>query len=356
MKILIIAGPFISLREPYNGGTEAFIVEHANELVRMGHCVDVIAKNADEKNLFQVIEFKESPYSMKDDAYRPCPEWLGQQHYQTLQFSMLNINQYDVIHYNSFIPEIYAVGSLFKTPGILTLHLPPTEKFILMYQFFIKHAQAIPLGISQRMSEQWQPFFSEKLDVILNGIPLNKWNLNPRNKNGYLLWCGRIAKEKNAVAAIHLADHLKLRLKIVGPVFSEDYFQKNVQPHLTEYIEYIPHATQKELSLLAEGASVFVATAIWEEPFGLSTVEMLASGLPVIGFNSAIPPELRDNKVSLAVDSQDWRELIPLVEAAKKATPKDCRTFAAAFTTEKTAAAYVKIYERIVKNNINDEA
>jgi len=68
MKILIVAGPFISLREPYNGGTEAFIVEHANELVRLGHAVDVIAKDADEKNLFQVIEFPESPLSMKDDS------------------------------------------------------------------------------------------------------------------------------------------------------------------------------------------------------------------------------------------------------------------------------------------------
>ena len=70
MKILIVAGPFISLREPYNGGTEAFIVELANELVRLGHTVDVIAKDADEKNLFQVIEFLESPFSMKDDSYR----------------------------------------------------------------------------------------------------------------------------------------------------------------------------------------------------------------------------------------------------------------------------------------------
>ena len=152
MNILIVAGPFISLREPYNGGTEAFIVEHANALVRLGHTVDVIAKDADEKNLFQVIEFQESPLSMKDDAYRPSTEELGQQYYQTLQFGMFDVSRYDLIHYNSFIPEIYAVGALLKTPGVLTLHLPPTEKFVLMYKFFLKHAPVLPIGISERMS------------------------------------------------------------------------------------------------------------------------------------------------------------------------------------------------------------
>ena len=349
MKILLVAGPFISLREPYSGGTEAFIVEHANALVRLGHTVDVIAKDADEKNLFQVIEFHESLPSMKDDSYRPSQESLGQQHYQTLQYGMLDVSRYDVTHYNSFIPEIYAVGALHKTPGILTLHLPPTEKFVLMYQFFIKHANVLPIGISDRMSEQWKSFLGKNMDVILNGIVLDKWKLHARNSAGYLLWSGRIAKEKNVEAAIRLANYLEQPLKIVGPIFDKDYFRAHVQPQLNENIEYISHATQQQLSKLASGASAFLATATWEEPFGLSTVEMLASGLPVVGFNTAIPPELRNEKVSIAVDSHDWRDLIKPLEIAKQSEPEACRNFAASFDTKKTSEAYVKVYERIAK-------
>ncbi|RZK35435.1 MAG: glycosyltransferase [Hymenobacter sp.] len=349
MKILLFAGPFISLREPYNGGTEAFIVEHANELVRLGHTVDVIAKDADEKNLFQVIEFHESPLSMKDDSYRPTSELLGQQHYQTLQYGMFDVSSYDVIHYNSFIPEIYAVGALFKTPSVLTLHLPPTEKFVLMYKFFIKHAPVLPIGTSNRMSEQWKAFLGRDVDVILNGILLQKWKLHARNADGYLLWSGRIAKEKNVEAAIHLANYLNQPLKIVGAMFDKQYFRDHVQPQLNERIEYISHATQQQLSKLAAGASAYLATATWEEPFGLSTVEMLASGLPVVGFNTAIPPELRREKVSIAVDSHDWRDLIKLLDIAKKSEPEACRDFAASFDMTKTSAAYVNIYERIAK-------
>ena len=349
MKILLVAGPFISLREPYNGGTEAFIVAHANALVRLGHAVDVIAKDTDEKNLFNVIEFHQSPLSMKDDSYRSCPEWLGQQHFQTLQYGTFEVSSYDVIHYNSFIPEIYAVGALLKTPSVLTLHLPPTEKFVLMYKFFIKHTPVVPIGISNRMSEQWKGFLGQDIETILNGIVLDQWKLYFRNANGYLLWSGRITKEKNVEAAIHLANYLRQPLRIVGPIFDKEYFVKHVQPKLNERIEYFSHVTQQKLSKLVAGASAFLATATWEEPFGLSTVEMLASGLPVVGFNSAIPSELRKEKVSIAVDSHDWRDLIMPVEIAKKSTPEACREFAASFDMTKTAAAYVKVYDRIAK-------
>ncbi|MET0242911.1 MAG: glycosyltransferase, partial [Flavitalea sp.] len=185
MKILIVAGPFISLREPYNGGTEAFIVEHANQLVRLGHLVDVIAKDADEINLFRVISFPESPLSMKDDSYRACPEHVGQQHYQSLQFARFDVSGYDVIHYNSFIPEMYTVGALFKKPAILTLHLPPIEIFILMYKFFLKHAPVQPVGISGRMSKQWMDSLGQDVPVVTNGILLHKWKLYSRSTDGY---------------------------------------------------------------------------------------------------------------------------------------------------------------------------
>lgn len=349
MNILIVAGPFITLREPYNGGTEAFIVEHANELVGLGHTVDVIAKDADENNLFQVIEFHESELSMKDNSFRACSESLGQQHFQTLQFGLMDVSIYDVIHYNSFIPEIYSVGALHQIPSVLTLHLPPTEKFILMYNFFVKHTPVIPIGISERMTQQWKPYIDKEIQVILNGIPLRKWKLHLRNQEGFLLWSGRIAKEKNVIAAIHLANYLKKDLKIVGPIFDQDYFSKNVQPYINDQIEYIPHLTQEKLSLLAKGASAYIATAIWEEPFGLSTVEMLASGLPVIGFKSAIPSELRHNDVSAAVDSQNWKDLIKPLEIVKNVKSKSCRDFAEKFDVKITAAAYVKVYENISK-------
>ncbi|MBL4678956.1 MAG: glycosyltransferase [Mucilaginibacter sp.] len=352
MKILIVAGPSVSLREPFNGGTEAFIVEHANQLVTLGHDVDVIAKDADEKNLFHVIAFPESPLSMKDDSYRPVTEEQGQAHFQSLQYGTFDVSAYDVIHYNSYVPEIYAIGALFDKPAVLTLHLPPSERFALLYQFFTKHAPVTPIAISDRMSRQWQTVLDQDIEVVLNGIPLGKWKVKPRNEQGYLLWSGRIAKEKNIEAAIQLATHLKQPLKIVGAVFDDAYFRDCVQPHLKGNIEYLEHLSQQQLSEVVAGASAFLATATWEEPFGLSTVEMLASGLPVVGFNTAIPTELRHDKVSIAVDSNKWEDLVAPLNELKKVNPEDCRAFAASFDVIKTVAGYVNVYRRIAGNKL----
>jgi hypothetical protein len=76
---------------------------------------------------------------------------------------------------------------------------------------------------------------------------------------------------------------------------------------------------------------------------------MLASGLPVVGFTTAIPPELRNEKVSIAVDSHDWRDLIKPLEIVNQSEPEACRNFAASFDMKKTSAAYVNVYERIAK-------
>ena len=194
-------------------------------------------------------------------------------------------------------------------------------------------------------------FLKDNLAVILNGIPIQNWTLHPRKTNGYLLWSGRIAKEKNVSAAIKLAMHLKQPLKIVGPIFNKAYFKKHVQPYLNDDIEHISHTTQQQLTELAAGASLYLATARWEEPFGLSTVEMLASGLPVVGFNTAIPPELRHENVALTVDSNNWKDLRTLVDKAKKATPESCRDFASLFDIKMMSASYAKLYKQVVNKS-----
>lgn len=347
MKILFVTGPFVSLREPYAGGTESFVVDLANALTQQGHTVDVIAQDTDEKNAFTTIGFPESVLSMKDNAYRPSTEIEGQRYYQSLQFGSFDVGQYDVIHYHSYIPEIYEMGTLHKKPNVLTLHVPPMERFEIMYRLFVKQTSAAAVAISQRMRQQWEAKLSAPIQTITNGIALEKWQMHEHEADGYLLWSGRIAKEKNIEAAIELANYLNRPLKIIGLVFDQAYFDECVKPALSERIEYIPSVSHATLNQIAAGASVFLATATWDEPFGLSIIEMLACGVPVVGFGSAIPPELRDDTVSIAVESDDWRDLIEPVETIHNASSQDCRAFAETFAIEATAEAYGKLYKEL---------
>jgi glycosyltransferase involved in cell wall biosynthesis len=344
MKILLVTAPFVSVREPFNGGTETFVVSLANELVSRGHQVDVLAKDADERNSFRLLEFTSSPLTMESTAYE---EVIGQQHYMAFTYGMMDVSVYDVIHYNSYVPEIYEMGLLHNKPSLITLHLGINQKLGPVYELFCKQTGAIPVSISERIKDAWESELQATSPIIHNGIDSNKWPLHERNKNGYLLWTGRINQDKNPEAAIKIAQHFNRQLKIAGKIYDQDYFDANIQPHLNEAIEYLGHLSQQQVSDMTAGASAYLATATWQEPFGLSTVEMLASGLPVVGFASAIPPELRKDNISVAVESDDWRDLLPAFDNVTDTSAKDCRAFARNFTIEKMAAAYEKLYRDI---------
>ncbi|MBE7174505.1 MAG: hypothetical protein INR73_28295, partial [Williamsia sp.] len=55
LNILLVSGPSISLKEPYNSGIEAFIVSLAGQLVDEGHTVDVVAGEAEADVSFKLI-------------------------------------------------------------------------------------------------------------------------------------------------------------------------------------------------------------------------------------------------------------------------------------------------------------
>jgi len=342
----MVAGPVVSLRQPYNGGTEPFIVELSNYFVEHGHSVDVIAKDAEERDKFQLIEFSESPMSMKDDIH---PEWRGQEYYRMFQYGLMNVEKYDVIHYNSFMPEIYAMGSFFSKPSVLTLHLPLSEKFKTTYGLFMKQAHPTCVAVSDRLQKEWQPYIGGSVEVINNGVNLEKWPLVVQAKREYLLWSGRITSEKNPLDAIRIAKKMRKPLKIVGKIFDQAYFNQNIKSELNDSITYEGHVERNELQKLISGAAVFLATALWQEPFGLTILEMLASGIPVVGYSSAIPPVLRHATVSRAVETTDWCKLLPEIQTAMSVDPAICREFAANFSLEAMAQKYMEVYAHVAK-------
>lgn len=343
MKILLVTDPMVSLIQPYQGGTEAFTVELAQALVHQGHVVDIVASKGDELMPFQVKEFEESPYSMRDDIHS---EYEGQQTYKLLQYGMVDISSYDIVHYHSFNPTIYEMGSLHSNPSIVTLHIPPNDELTVALQLFNKRSRPTFVAISERMRQVWEPLLPGALIVkIVNGINIDQWPLVQHDQDGYLLWTGRINKEKNPLDAIKISEETGIPLKIVGNIANTDYFEQKISPRLSDTIEYIGHVTQQQLRDVIAGARVYVATAVWQEPFGLSILEMLASGLPVVGYESAIAPELQQKPYVHVIPTQDPTLLSTVLAKTPSIKPSGCRSFAMTMTMDNCAAHYDTLYK-----------
>jgi len=348
MNILLVAGPGISLKEPYNSGIEAFIVSFANQLVDEGHVVDVIADEAEASAKFVLINPFTSFYFEESNFFRRFKE--------ERQFKNLDVDSYDVIHYNMFYPHLLEAGLHFNKTSFLTLHSPADEKRISAYQKLLQQSDVTFVAISERVKRQWDQALDMDMPLINNGIDMDLWPIKSSEDRKYLLWSARINEEKNVAAAIRVAKQMQLPLKIAGRIVDQHYFDEQVKPHLNDQIEYVGHVTQRELNGLAKNASAYLATATWQEPFGLAALEMLASGVPVVGFHTAVPLDWEHESV-LTTTSLRWQDLAELVRKSNAISPVTCKEFASNMNIQNMTSNYVKLYsEVLLQKSIGEEA
>lgn len=348
MNILLVSGPGISLKEPYNSGIEAFIVSFADQLIDEGHAVDVVAEEAEASAKFTLVNPFNSSTSAKTDFLTRFEE--------ERQFRNLDVDSYDVIHYNMFYPHLLEAGLHFNKTSFLTLHSPADEKRISAYKKLSRQSDVTFVAISERVKRQWDRALNMDMPLIHNGINMDLWPTKCSGDRAYLLWSARINEEKNVAAAICVAKYMQLPLKIAGRIVDQHYFDEQVKPHLNNQIEYVGHVTQRELSSLAKKASAYLATATWQEPFGLAALEMLASGVPIVGFNTAVPPNWEHESV-LTTSSLRWQDLVELVRKSNAISPDTCKEFASNMNIQNMTSNYVKLYsEVLLQKGIGEEA
>ena len=115
----------------------------------------------------------------------------------------------------------------------------------------------------------------------------------PAEPEDYLLFFGRIHPDKGARQAIQIAAAAGRRLIMAGLIQDERYHELEVKPHLDgNRVTYLGSVGPAERDRLLGGAAALLHPISFNEPFGLSVVESMACGTPVIAFNLGSMPEL----------------------------------------------------------------
>lgn len=343
MKILLVTSPIVSLRQPFAGGTEAFVVALANGLGQRGHEVDVLCKNADEDNAFNTLMLQESAFRMEDGV---TSESDGQKLYQAAQFGLFDSSSYDIIHYHSYYHCMYEFSFLHQRRNVITLHSPYTERLGLTHRLNSRRGDDIYVAVSQRLQQEWQPYLHHPVQVISNGIELSDFCLNaPRQAR--LIWAGRLCPDKAPHLAIRIAELVNMPLVLCGQITDEDYFAQHVAPCLNSDIQYKGALTQSQLRAEIAASTALLMTSIWQEPFGLATVEALASDIPVIGLATAIPPELRFPPCTQIVDLDHPETITAAIHAVARIPVGKCRAQVAHLSLNNTISAYEAIYAQV---------
>ncbi len=254
---------------------------------------------------------------------------------------MESANEFDIIHNHfDFLPLTYS--RFIKTPIVTTIHGFSSPKIIPVYKKYNNSCHYVSISDADR---------SPALDymaTVYNGVNPALFPFVP-NADDYLLFFGRIHPEKGAHLAIEVAQRTGRRLIIAGLIQDQEYFTAHVAPHIDDQqIQYVGNVGPDKRAELLGNATVLLHLIGFDEPFGLSVVEAMLCGTPVIAINRGAMPELIvHNETGFLVNdaSAAANAIIWLPQLSRKT----CREWATnMFSQDSMVEGYMQVYERIL--------
>lgn len=259
--------------------------------------------------------------------------------------------RFDIIHNQfDFLPLSYS--RLVKTPVVTTIHGFSSEAIMPVYRKYNGSTHYVAISDSDRAPDL------DYAATIHHGIDLASFPFHPSHADDpYLLYYGRIHPDKGTHRAIEIARRAGMRLLMAGIVQDHAYYEHEVGPFVDgTNVVYLGSVGPERRGALLGGALALLHPISFNEPFGLSVVEAMACGTPVIAFNRGSMPEL--------IDHAETGFLVANVEEAVAALRHIgtidrvlCRArVGERFTVERMAAAYIDVYSRILSTEHVAEA
>src|SRR3982074_582758 len=284
MKIGQVAPLMESVPPRLYGGTERIVSYLTEELVRLGHEVTLFA-TADSVTAAKMVSC--APKALRLDSNVRDPT-----HYYMLMLDRVRAlaDEFDILHFH--IDQFHF--PLFRQMAdrtVTTLHgrqaLPDLKPlyvgFCEMPLISISNAQRRPVSNANFLA------------TVQHGIPSHLHKPTYQPQGGYLAFLGRISPEKRPDRAIRIARETGIPLKIAAKVDKVDqaYFREKIEPLLDQPgIEFIGEINEREKTEFLGEARALLFPIDWPEPFGLSMIEAMARGPPVLAFRRGSVSEL----------------------------------------------------------------
>jgi len=227
----------------------------------------------------------------------------------------------DLVHnHYDFLPLTYS--RLISTPLVTTIHGFSSDRIRTVYRRYDDRVAYVSISDADR-----DPDLSYAATVY-HGIDLSDFTFRD-GPGRRLVFLGRIHPDKGVAAAIAVAEAVGLPLVIAGIVHDREYFDREIAPHLDgEAVRYVGPIGPRDRDALLGSAVALLHLVEFPEPFGLSMIEAMACGTPVIARRRGSVPEVIDEGVTgFVVD--DVAGAVAAVDRVRSLDRRGVRTRAA---------------------------
>jgi len=254
--------------------------------------------------------------------------------------------EFDIIHNNfDFLPLTYT--GLITTPVITTIHGFSSPGILPVYKQYSGSSFYVAISDADRSPEL------DYVRTIHHGIDLRQFDFEPEPED-YLIFFGRIHHDKGAKEAIEIARACNKKLILAGIIQDEAYYTQYVKPYLNDnQVVYVGSVGWLERKQLLGKAVALLHPINFDEPFGLSVIEAMACGTPVIACNRGSMPELIQHGQNGFLVS-DCEEAIEHIARIKEIDRFDCRRAVEDhFTADRMVEQYLEVYTHILERAIS---
>ena len=285
LRIAQVAPPLERVPPVAYGGTERVVHELTTELVRRGHEVTVFASGDSDVpcRLVPTVEKALRPAGIEADS----GGWFA----TTVNMVAEQAADFDIIHSHL---EWWSVplARMSTVPVVATFHgrldLPFADKLF---------ADA-PKGMVAISRHQASTHPEVPWTIIHNGLTLDRAPFRENPGDGFC-FVGRVEPEKGIVEAMEIAQRVGRPLRIAAKVGNiptqRAYYEDVFKPALKKAgrsIEFLGELEPTERDQLFAESYGTLLPAAWPEPFGLVTIESLATGTPVLARRVGALPEI----------------------------------------------------------------
>jgi glycosyltransferase involved in cell wall biosynthesis len=249
--------------------------------------------------------------------------------------------EFDIMHnHYDFLPLTYS--KLVSTPMITTIHGFSSPLIVPVYKKYNDNNHYVSISNANRHAEL------NYTATVYNGINTDEFDFVAKPEDN-LLFFGRIHPEKGTSEAITVARNCGKKLIIAGLIQDASYFSTHVRPFIEDdKVVYVGNCGPAERNKLLGNALALLHLISFDEPFGLSVVEAMCCGTPVIAINRGSMPELiQHEKTGFLVTNID--DATAVIDEIPKLKRDDCRQWAMEmFSKEKMTEGYLRLYKQIL--------
>ncbi len=313
------------------GGIETYYWEVSKELKTLGYNVEIITGHG---SIIKYKDIKLSQFNFKPrdkifDLGNRFKKWGERVSFFKNSYPYLKKQKYDIFLIHKPLDFFTCYFMKKNDPELKTVFISGGEDFYGFDKYFAKYVDYM-FAVSKDNAKKIEKRYNRKVKVIPNGVDTDKFkpDINSRNRlrkkyslqnKKILISVGRVVGWKGFQLVIKSLTELEdFHYILIGDgEYKQELVKLSKKLNVEKRVHFLGMIDNKELPDFLNMADLFIQPSIGHEAFGITIVEAMACGLPVVASkNGGIVDILTNSNSGFMFEINDRNKMIKMIKNA----------------------------------------